>query len=136
MVPFAPLARSHAYEEDENELFEAYGASYAEAYAVALSLEFSEVKPVPDDNTGDVTGLASSILHTPSGEPILLGTMMLESDDDVAADKREPAHVAESLDAASEPPLSVGRKIVRYTLLALGAAAVVVSGLYFAGLLL
>ena len=57
-------ASSHAYQEAENQLFEAYGASYIEAYSVALSLEFHEAKPIPDDNTGDVTGPANShIIH-------------------------------------------------------------------------
>jgi len=41
-VPFASIARNMVNTDDENQLFEAYGASYAEAYAVALELEFSE----------------------------------------------------------------------------------------------
>ena len=115
---------------DENQLFEAYGASYAEAYAVALSLEFHEEKPVPDDNTGDVKGPVSSILHTPSGQPILLGTMVAEHSNEDDTDEA----ILERL--APEPPLPLGRKIVRYALLTLGAGSLAVAGLYFGGFLL
>lgn len=135
-APFASLASNMAYSDDENQLFEAYGASYAEAYAVALELEFSEEKPVPDDNTGDVTGLTSSILHTPSGEPILLGTVMLEDNLDNTSSQDVPEHTANGSADVSEPQLSTGRKVVRYLLMGLGTGAVVVAILYFAGLLL
>lgn len=135
-VPFASIARNMVYTDDENQLFEAYGASYAEAYAVALELEFSEEKPVPDDNTGDVTGLTSSILHTPSGKPILLGTVMLEDQSDNAPSMDSTEHAADGSVNGGEPPLSLGRKVVRYLLMGLGAATVAVAALYFAGLLL
>lgn len=125
-----PVATGTAVMEPENQLFEAYGASYTEAYAVALALEFREEKPVPDDATGDVTGLVSSILHPPSGEPILLGTVLLE-------DKRqEEDDFAPAAEAAEEKPLPLGRRVVRYLLLALGAGALALAGLYFTGYLL
>ena len=112
-----------------NELFEAYGASYAEAYAVAVALEFSEEKPVPDDNIGDVTGPVDSILHTPGGSPINLGTMMPGD-----AEPRESKETATDADWPDRP-LTRGRKVLRYGLLALAAVVVLASGLYFTGYL-
>lgn len=135
-VPYTSLASNMVFVDDENLLFEAYGASYAEAYAVALELEFSEEKPVPDDNTGDVTGLTSSILHTPSGEPILLGTVMPEDHADDTSSPNSTEHADNGSADVSEPHLSVGRKVVRYLLMVLGAGTVAVAALYFAGLLI
>ncbi len=128
-----PMAQGSAVAvaEPENQLFEAYGASYAEAYAVALALEFSEEKPVPDDKTGDVTGLVSSILHPPSGEPILLGTVLVED-----KQQAEEEFALSATDTVEEKPLPMGRLVLRYLLLALGAGALAVAGLYFTGYLL
>ena len=118
---------------DDNQLFVAYGASYAEAYAAALAMEFSEAKPVPDDTTGDVSGLVSSIMHTPSGEPILLGTVMLEDESDAGENDQDAAQAENSANGKPVPMLTAGRKFVRYALLALGAVTFTLAGLYFAG---
>lgn len=118
--------------EEDNQLFEAYGASYAEAYAVALAMAFSEEKPVPDNTVGDVAGPVSSILHMPSGEPFLLGTVAPQMDPD---EEGWVAGAAESLQEVAEPPLSRGRLFVRYALLGVAAVTVGAAGLYFFGLI-
>ncbi len=125
-LPVADRTYARKDNEQANQLFEAYGASYAEAYAAALASAFSEDKPLPDDDTGDVTGLVSSIMHPPYGEPILLGSVYLEDRPDDDAD-------AMAANMADEPPLSLGRKVTRSLLLALGAATVALACLYFTG---
>lgn len=128
-VPVANRTYARAEPGQANQLFEAYGASYPEAYAAALSVAFSEDKPLPDDTTGDVTGLISSIMHTPSGEPILLGSVFV---DKKADDAEEHADAG----IADEPPLPLSRKVTRGLLLVLGAGTLAVAGLYFTGYLL
>lgn len=113
--------------EPDDKLFKAYGGSYAEAYDVARAMQFHEQRPLPDDTTGDISGMVDSILHTPSGEPILLGSVMVqEGPNEEEADAADPAGPVEA-------PLPLGRKIARACLLTLGAAALGVAGLYFAG---
>ena len=129
-LPQVQLHYTRAPGEQANQLFEAYGASYTEAYSVALAIAFSEDKPLPDDATGDVTGSVNSILHTPGGTPILLGTVFID-DKPPQEDSDLP-----DIDATLEPPLSFGRKALRFMLLLLGAGALAVSGLYFTGYLL
>jgi hypothetical protein len=129
-LPVADRTYARKDSEQANQLFEAYGASYSEAYAVALAGAFSEDKPLPDDGTGDVTGLVSSIMHPPGGEPILLGSVYLENKPDEEDEAPGTANIAE------EPPLSFGRKLTRALLLTLGAATVALACLYFTGYLL
>lgn len=119
----------------DNQLFVAYGASYAEAYAAALAMEFRENKPIPDDKIGDVSGLVSTIMHTPSGEPILLGTVMVEETKEDTGDTQDDAQSPNGVGGNAGAKLSVGRRIVRYLLLVLGAATFVAAGLYFTGYL-
>lgn len=115
--------------EPDDKLFKAYGGSYAEAYAVARSLQFHEQRPLPDDGTGDIAGMVESILHTPSGEPIRLGSVMIQTTpDEIQDEEADPA-------TPSEKPLPTGRRIARACLLTLGAAALAVAGLYFAGMI-
>lgn len=131
------VAPHHAFpydKEGEDELFEAYGASYPEAYAVAVALEFHEAKPMPIDDARDVTGLSNSILHPPSGDPILLGTILIENTNDDPTDAADAKVLTEEDEPTSQASLTVGRRIVRYVLLCLAAGAVAVAGLYFAGL--
>ena len=128
-LPVADRTYARKDSEQANQLFEAYGASYSEAYAAALASAFSEDKPLPDDDTGDVTGLVSSVMHPPGGEPILLGSVYLEDKPDDEADTPASAGIAD------EPPLSFGRKLTRALLLALGAATAALACLYFTGTL-
>ena len=122
--------------EDENQLFKAYGASYPEAYSVALLRKFSEVKPLPDDNTGDVTGITNSILHPPYGESILLGTLTAEDQVQEGCTVEHGAQNSDEADTENVVSISLWRKGIRAVLLGLGACTLIASILYFAGVLL
>lgn len=113
--------------EPDDVLFKAYGGSYAEAYEVARSIQFHEQRPLPDDTTGDIIGMVDSILHTPSGEPIRLGSVTVQ--EGFGEDEAEAADP----DGPVEAPLPLGRRVARACLLMLGAAALGVAGLYFVG---
>ena len=112
----------------DNVLFESYGASYREAYAAAVALEFSEEMPLPDDDIGDVTGPVDNILYMPSGEPILLGTTSTAEETEADTDDG-----MENSESRAVETISLGRKIVRYLLLVIGGATVMAAVLYFAG---